>query len=565
MYLFRIFRSFLPLHNPIGFGASDFVVLAVAVLLAGFLLGSAYATPFLRQLSQKPRVCASLLLGLAIGLRLALLPQSGVPIPSGADDFSYLLLGDTLAHFRLANAAHPMHQFFEAVFVLQEPKYASIYPLGQGLFLALGELVLRNAWAGVLLSCGGFCALCYWMLRGWVAPVWALLGGLLAVVEFGPLTPWVNSYWGGFVSAMAGCLVFGALPRLRERPKIQYAVLLGVGLGLQFLTRPFEAVFLAVAASFYLWHGRVNWKVLAVAAGVFLCALELTAAHNKAVTQSWLTMPYMESRSQYGVPATLTFQQNATPHRAMTAEQELDYRAQAAIHGPGTDSWREFVDRLGYRFRYLRFFLLPPLYFALIAFLPSLREWRYAWLAGTVALFALGTNVYAYFYPQYVAALTCVFVLIGVKGLQASRGAPRNYVAAVCAAGFLFWFGIYASGDRDLLALADFQSWYYINRGDPQGRLAVEKKLAETPGQQLVFVRYSPAHRFEEWIHNDADIDAARTVWANDLGAVENEKLIHYYPQRKAWLLEPDARPVQLAPYAAAQTEPVGSPFETVH
>jgi len=556
------------LHNPIGFGASDFVVLAVAVLMAGLLLGSAYVLPYLRELSRQPRVCFGLLFCLAVGMRLALLPQSPVPIPSGADDFGYLLLGDTLAHFRLANATHPLHSFFEAVFILQEPKYASIFPLGQGLFLAMGEILFRNAWVSVLISCGLFCAACYWMLRGWVTPAWALAGGLLAAVEFGPLTSWVNSYWGGYVSAIAGCLVFGALPRVKESARIGNGVLLGAGLSLQILTRPFEAVFLAIAAIVYLlWPQRASWRIAAVAGGVVVAALGLAAAQNRAVTGSWFTMPYMESRYQYGVPATLTIQPNALPHRRLTAEQELDYRAQAAVHGPETDTLAEYGSRLAYRFRYLRFFFLPPLYFAMLPFLPSLRQWRYAWLAGTALLFALGTNLYPYFYPHYVAALTSVFVLIGIKGLARLQDPSRNYLALSCAAGFVFWFGIYASGDKDLLAMSDFQSWYYINRGDLQGRESVDRMLARETGPQLVFVRYSPAHRFEEWIHNEADIDAARTVWANDAGAEENEKLIHYYPRRKVWLLEPDARPVALVPYTAQQQQqqPTASPFETVH
>ena len=152
---------------------------------------------------------------------LAILPSrcSGTPIPTPQvlDDFTSLYQGDTLAHFRFANASHPLHQFFETLFVLQQPTYSSIYPPGQGIALAIGKLIFGKSWAGVALSIGAFCALCYWMLRAWISPGWALLGGVFAAIEFGPLSQWMNSLWGGGVSACAGCLVFGALPRLRAR------------------------------------------------------------------------------------------------------------------------------------------------------------------------------------------------------------------------------------------------------------------------------------------------------------------------------------------------------------
>ena len=126
-------------------------------------------------------------------------------------------MADTLLHFRLANPPHPLHQFFETFFVLQTPSYASIYPIGQGLTLAIGRAIFGLPWAGVLLSTAAMCSLCYWMLRGWTTPVWAFLGGMLAVMEFGPLSAWMNGYWGGSVAAIGGCLVFGALPRVRGR------------------------------------------------------------------------------------------------------------------------------------------------------------------------------------------------------------------------------------------------------------------------------------------------------------------------------------------------------------
>jgi hypothetical protein len=100
--------------------------------------------------------------------------------------------------------------------------------------------------------------------------------------------------------------------------------------------------------------------------------------------------------------------------------------------------------------------------------------------------------------------------------------------------------------------LIQYETWDFINHGDPGSRMAVQNQLTRAPGKQLVFVRYWPQHRFDEWVHNAAGIDAAQVVWARDLGPAENEKLRRYYPDRTAWLLEPDAKPARLRLYEAA-------------
>lgn len=567
MYLFDLFRSFLPLHNPIGFGASGFIELALAVLLVVLVLVRARVEPLAQKLAQKPAWCMLFLAGLTIALRLALLPAHPVPIAKGADDFSYLLLGDTLAHFRLANPPHPLHQFFETNFVLLQPSYSSIYPVGPALPLAVGQVVFHLPWAGVLLSVAAFCALCYWMLRGWTTPGWALLGGLLAVCEFGPLSYWMNSYWGGAVSAAAGCLVFGALPRLRRDWRIRDALLLGVGIGAQMLSRPYESVILDVAVVlFFLPALRRFVKFAPVIILAVLPAFALIAFHNRAVTGSWTMLPYMLSRYQYGVPTTFTFQPKPVAHAQLTAAQQLYYEGQSAAH----DAKPGFFDRLASRLPFTRFFFLPPLFLALPFFLLLIREYRFAWVALTLLLFVVGTNFYPYFFPHYVAAVACLVVLAAVAGLERlGRFNPlaARWILILCGAHFLFWYGLHALGEaRILSAMREYGTWDVISDGDPEHRVAIDAQLARAPGKQLVFVRYGADHGYHEWLHNAADIDRARVVMALDLGPEQNQTLEHYYPDRTAWLLEPDALPPRLTPYhapVAAPSIPTPAPAST--
>ncbi|MEP6714937.1 MAG: hypothetical protein ABJC09_05145 [Terriglobia bacterium] len=515
MNLYQILRFLRPMQNPVGFDLIDFLELAFAALAVAAILGRRKNEAALRWVAERPRWALSLLAALPIVLRLCLLHNHPVPVPTVSDDFSYLLLGDTLRHFRLANPVHPMHRFFETVFVLQQPSYSSIYPLGQGIVLIFG-------WAGVLASIGILCALVYWMLRGWLTPAWALVGGLLAVMLFGPLNQWTNNYWGGAVSAIAGCLVFGAIPR-------KNSTLLGLGLGLQILTRPFEAVLLLVCAAPFVFRW-LRWRALLALVPV----LGLTLLQNHAVTGDWTKLPYMLSREQYGVPTAFTFQKMPEPHRPLTPEQRLDYLAQKDVHDSSGGYWLRWAGRL----KFLRFFLLPPLYIALLYF-----DRRFLWAAGCVLFFSLGTNIYPYFYPHYVAAVACLILLMAVAGL---RRAPR-VLLSLCAAHFIFWYSVHLLGNQPVFeATGPYESWDYINFGDSEGRIAIDRTLAQAPGKQLVFVRYSPRHLLREWVHNEADIDAARVVWALDLGEDEDARLRAYYPQRTVWIVEPDSVPPRL-------------------
>jgi hypothetical protein len=540
----------MPAENPIGFGAGDFVELALAVfLLALALVSRPWIEPYVRKLAPKTGWCMLLLALLPVALRLAMLPRHPVPAPTVYDEFGHLLVADTLLHLRLANPAHPLHQFFETFFVLQTPSYASIYPIGEGLTLAIGRAIFGHPWAGVVLSTAAMCALCYWMLRGWTTPEWALLGGVLAALEFGPLSAWMNSYWGGGLAACGGCLAFGALPRLRgggrAGPNTLMGALLGLGIGLHWLIRPYETVFLILTTLLFLYPSwRTIRKPALVAALVVLSAIALSLLQNKQVTGSWTTLPYALSRYQYGVPAAFTWQSNAQPHNELTREQQMQYKMQTSFRASGQETVKSYLQRLGYRVRFYRFFFLAPLYVALPFFLVKLREPRLAWVALTLLLFAVGVNFYPFFEVHYLGALACLFVLVSVIGLQQLGGDAARLIVFLCLAHFVFFYT---------------RSFFEPDRGSR--RSDVERQLARTPGKQLVFVRYWPQHIFQdEWVYNAADIDRARVVWARDLGAAEDQKLLHYYPDRTAWRLEPDAMPPKLTRFVAEVESPKPPP-----
>ena len=529
-------------------------------LLLLLVLGRAWLEPSAARFARRTAWCMALLFALPILLRLALLPGFPVPTPGGADDYGYLLLADTLRHFRLANPVHPMHQFFETVFVLQQPSYSSIYSPGLGLVLGLGWDLFGHPWAGVLLSVGAFCSLCYWMLRAWTTPGWALVGGILAVAQFGPLNQWTNIYWGGAVAAAAGCLVFGALPRLLAEGRRRDALLLGAGLGLHILTRPFESIFLCLSLRRLSLAGVTPGHRAATRCPVAgHCRASRTAGRGAHAIPRQSGHRKLDHHPLCRKPCPVWCSHhvhgpNSPPCRAnqLTTQQRLTYEGQSAEHGEEPETPGRFIERWGYRLRFYRFFFLAPFYLALPFFFMRLREFRFRWLALTVLLFSLGTNFYPYFFPQYIASLTCLLVLAAIAGLERlnriSQEAAR-WLVLLAVAHFLFWYGLHASGNQQLFrALRPYETWDFVNFGDPEGRIAIDRQLAQIPGQKLVFVRYGTEHRYREWIHNAAGIDDSPVVMALDRDT-DNAKLRQYYPGRSVWLLEPDAKPVRLRPY----------------
>src|SRR5579872_5000328 len=259
-----------------------------------------------------PALTAVGLAGGAIALRLALIPVLPVPFPLVTDEFSHLLLADTLAHGRLANPTPALWQHFESLQIVQRPHYVSNYFPGQAVFLAAGQVALHSPWAGVLAGCACFLLAVYWALRGWMPARWALFGVLLAALRFAIASYWVNAYHGGFVSAAGGALVLGAYARLRRRASVKGGLALGSGLAILAVTRPFEGVAYAtplLALLAWQYRARVS-ELLRIAVPVLVltgAALAGLGVYQKAVTGSPFVAAYNISQKTYGWPVAFAW------------------------------------------------------------------------------------------------------------------------------------------------------------------------------------------------------------------------------------------------------------------
>jgi hypothetical protein len=498
------------------------------------------------------------------GIRAALLPVHGFPVPSVGDEFSYQLAADTFASGRLSNPVHPLWASFESIQILVKPKYASKYQPGQGLFLALGQKLLGHPFYGVMISASLMNAALSWMLFGWTSRRWALLMSLYPVLFFTANQYWMDSYWGGAVTATGAALTLGSYPRLIRGPRWETAVLFASGLGLLFLTRPYEGGALAVTVVLLLaWRVRrqairqrlTRWKILLPMFAILLATVAFQLTLNRSVTGAFLTMPYVLHIRTYQIAPVFWVIPPPPPPQLTAARQVKQQHSEEYI------DYRRIHDGLplsafvvcGGVLRLIFLLCYPILLFPFL--LPAARKdpWLRALLGAALVCF-IAVSLESWSFAHYAAPLfIVVFAFLGRSLWKTSRRLSTGRRIALEAAAVALLIGaplvrhVYVL-QRELRGQAPHRSW-------ADSRFAIDNSLIQSGERDVVFVRYSPTHNVDgEWVFNKADIDAAPVIWARDLGQEQNDRVIAYYGKSRRYLLvEADAPVPQVQEYDPRQ------------
>lgn len=484
----------------------------------------------------------SLVTSLAVS---ALIPRY---IPRVHDEFSYLLAGQTFAQFRLTNPTPDLWEFFESHHVLMVPTMMSKYPPGQGLALALGYWLGQPIY-GVWL-CGALWAASFtWLLRGFFNPRWALLGGLLVIALFGLTHYWVHTFWGGALAASGGALVFGGCRRLWRDARPRDAALLGAGIVLLALTRPFEGLLACVVPLAVVAYRLASdpgrsalGRALAPGALIVAAGLAFLAYYNFRVTGSPWRLPYLEYENRYaGTPYFIWQTPRPVPVFANVALADYYHgymEPLSRFYGPPLQVWGE---RLILTARNFLGPLLAVIALAGLAVRP--RGWLLVALA-SLAVCALAMILSYWFsshYQSVAAALYLFLVVAGLRGLCLRLPRPGRFLVPglallLVAQGFLL--------RRDTGVERDLRVYT-----EPSRRQKIADTLAATGERHLVFVRPEKPYALHlSWVFNDADFAATPVLWAWDRGPDENRRLVARYPGRHPLLMRVTDREITFTP-----------------
>ena len=548
---------------PIMFGVA--VIMAVCIQCYGKHFAMR-CRRFVNRLASRPilAICTIATVALANNLLLSLICP---PQPMIHDEFAYQLAADTYAQGRLTNPTHPMWRHFETFHVLSHPSYMAKYPPGNGLVLAVGQVLTGHSIVGTWLSISGGLAAMFWMLCAWVPARWALTGSLLLAVNAHMLMAWGQTWWGGGLQMLGGALLFGSLRRIVtpvqwHAPIWQYAAVFATGAVLLAITRPFEGLLACLVASGVLlkWLAcQSHEKILRTISQLVLpmavigsVGVAFLLTNNRAVTGSASALPYSAHSRQYSSTSLILW--NSPPpikHYNLKRMESLylDWSRNRQLVAQTAHGYfalaKQKLKLLWWFFPFAGGLCLVPLFYVA----RGERAWtRMACITILVVVAIELQLVHSNIFPHYVAPFAGLFYFLLIRGLRGWHAASRRHDLAKHVVTTVTLYTLLG-----FIGLAYFKS---ILARHPTPRSVVESILEDKPGDHLVFVNYPEDYSIhEEWVYNRADIDLSKIVWTHVLTSEQNNELSEYFAGRQQWIWHVGETPIKLLPYA--DTHPV--------
>ncbi len=179
-------------------------------------------------------------------------------------------------------------------------------------------MLFGHPWFGVWLSAGLLAAALCWALQGWLPPGWALFGAFIGL-DLCLFSYWMNSYWGGAVTAIGGALVTGAWIRITRAKRWRYAWVFGIGAVIVVLARPFEGLLLVVPALIALGMANRTARVWLPIVLTGVAGASWLAYDNYRVTGHPLRLPYRQYYEQYEIVPPFSFMPISTDSANLSA------------------------------------------------------------------------------------------------------------------------------------------------------------------------------------------------------------------------------------------------------
>ena len=456
-------------------------------------------------------------------------------LPHVADELSYLVQMRQMAQGRLWREPHPLGPFFESFYLLNGPKYASMYFPGTALmFLPTVPLGLKT-WVLPLLASGAVVGLVYRVVAEVVDSVAGLLSGLGMVSLL--LFRWLSLRVLSTVPALLlGFALVWAWLHWRRTKGAGWAAAMGALAGWLAITRPLDAVCFALPVAVMValdlrGAGRRRWAAT-IACGVLAACplLAMQAVANKGITGEWFTTPYRVYHDR-DVPGSAfgfrAFDAGARPQSILPQKHKYfdDFlRPSIERHRPGL-LWQDWTKS---RLPLIVSYAVP--HRLLLALVPvgllGLAKPRRWVVFGVLPLFVVLISYFAIFISTYsmIVAPAVVFVIALVPDVLGnsfkSRAIPTAAVAVIAFLELvsLPWF--------DKLQIAELIS-------DSPEIETLERKLSQLPAPAVVLFKYSPDRIDYEPVYKAtvAWPDDAAVIRAHDLGE-RNPQIFAYYAAR---------------------------------